>query len=123
MSPARNQLRLSGMCYRLAREIGGSVVTVDMGERCEPHLECDFRRFLLEQVDKLFSSHPILTPSAMVLATNCSSNPNLSATRHGRHTKPVSGMPDSMDAARTIEFANSSADFVARLVLSPRPRV
>ena len=53
----------------------------------------------------------------MVLATNCSSNSLLSVTQHRRHEEPVNGATDSLHAARAIEFANSSADFLIRLTV------
>ena len=100
--------------YRLTKDAGGGVVTIDMDKNCEPHIKMDYREFLIDRADRLFAKHP---PSVMVLATNCSSNSMLSATHHRRHEEPVNGAPDSLHAARAIEFANSSADFLVRLIV------
>jgi hypothetical protein len=100
--------------YRLTKDIGGGVITIDMDANCEPHIEMDYRQFLINRADQDFATHP---PHVMVLATNCSSNSPLSVTHHRRHEEPVNGVPDTLHASRAIEFANSSADFLVRLIV------
>ena len=100
--------------YRLTKDLGGGVITVDLDKNCEPHINMDYREFLLNRADQHFASHP---PHVMVLATNCSSNSPLSVTHHRRHEEPVNGVPDTLHASRAIEFANSSADFLVRLIV------
>ena len=34
--------------YRLTKDIGGGVVTIDMGRNCEPHIKMDYREFLID---------------------------------------------------------------------------
>ena len=52
----------------------------------------------------------------MVLAINFPSNSPPSVTHHRRDKGPVNGAPGSLHATRTIEFANSSANFLVRLI-------
>ena len=53
----------------------------------------------------------------MVLATNCSRNHLPSVTHHHRHKGSAVGAPDTLHASRAIEFADSSADFLVRLIV------
>ena len=53
----------------------------------------------------------------MILATSCSSNFPLSVSHHHRHEEATNGAPNTLHAARTIEFANSSADVLVRLIV------
>jgi hypothetical protein len=100
--------------YRLTKDVDGGVVTIDMDKNCDPHITMDYREFLIDRADQAFAKLP---PDVMVLATNCSSNSMLSVPHHRRNEEPVNGAPDSLHAARAIEFANSSADFLVRLIV------
>ena len=114
-SLARNQLSsrdLFTFSPRMSR--GGGTVTIDVGGNCEPHVKMDYREFLIDRAGRLFAKQP---PHATVLATNCSSKSMLSVTHHRCHEEPVNGAPGSLHADRATEFANSSADFLARLVV------
>ena len=53
----------------------------------------------------------------MFIAANCSNNSLLSVTHRRRHEEPINGVSDTLHASRAIEFANSSADFLVRLIV------
>ena len=68
--------------YCLTKDLGGSVITIEMDKNCEPHIKMDYSEFLIDRTDLHFASHP---PHVMVFATNCPSNSPLSVTHYRRH--------------------------------------
>lgn len=92
----------------------GGVVTIDNDDNAHAHIEEDYTSFLCDGLDAAFTKRP---PSVLLLCANCTSNSKLSVTSHRRCDEPVNGVPNTLDAARAISFANASNEAIWRIML------
>ena len=85
------------------------IVTIDNDPDACAQVEEDYTSFLGSGLGAAFAKRP---PSVLLLCTNCTSNSKSRVMTHRRCDEPIDGVPTTLDAARTISFANASNEAI-----------